>query len=109
MKSIISSVEKTKNLIVVDASHEISSFGKEIIANVAMANMVRLANKPQLISLPDVPEPTSYGVIGQYRVSAQKIARAAFEALAIPVPNNFVDFLTPQREDIPDSLFTGPF
>ncbi len=109
MKSIISSVEKTKNLIVVDASHEISSFGKEIIANVAMANMVRLANKPQLISLPDVPEPTSYGVIGQYRVSAQKIARAAFEALALPVPDNLDDFLTPQREDIPDSSFTGPF
>jgi len=109
MKSIISSVEKTKNIIVVDASHEISSFGKEIIANVAMANMVTLANKPQLISLPDVPEPTSYGVIGQYRVSAQKIARAAFETLSIPVPNDLVVLLTPQKEDIPDSSFTGPF
>jgi hypothetical protein len=62
-----------------------------------------------LISLPDVPEPTSYGVIGRYRVSALKIARAAFETLSIPLPNDLEDLLTPEREDIPDSLFTGPF
>lgn len=109
MESIIPSVGKTKNLIVVDASHEISSFGKEIIANVAMSHLIRLANKPQLVSLPDVPEPTSHGVIGRYRVSAQKIAQAVFETLSVSVPTDLVKSLTPQKEDVPDSSFTGPF
>jgi pyruvate/2-oxoglutarate/acetoin dehydrogenase E1 component len=109
MASIIASVRKTKNLIVVDASHEISSFGKEIIANVSMANQIRLANKPQLVSLPDVPEPTSHGVIGLYRVSARKIATAVFKSLSIPIPNDLVASLASEKEDIPDSTFTGPF
>lgn len=109
MESIISSVGKTKNLVVVDASHEISSFGKEIIANVAMSPRISLANKSRLVSLPDVPEPTSYGVIGQFRVSAQKIAQAVFETLSINIPGDLVASLTPQKEDVPDSSFTGPF
>jgi len=109
MGTIISSVSKTRKLLVVDASNEIASFGKEIIANTAMSSQVTLTNTPRLVSLPDVPEPTSHGVIGQYRVSAQKIAQAVFETLSIPVPNDLVDSLTPQKEDIPDASFTGPF
>lgn len=109
MDTVRSSVSKTKNLLVVDASNEIASFGKEIIANVAMDRQTSLCNSPRLVSLPDVPEPTSYGVIGQYRVSAVKIAVAVFETLSIPFPNDLVQSLTPEKEDIPDPSFTGPF
>ena len=109
METIISSVSRTRKLLVVDASNEISSFGKEIIANTAMSGRVTLTHNPHLVSLPDVPEPTSHGVIGQYRVSAKKIAQGVFETLSIPVPNDLMDLLTPQKEDIPDASFTGPF
>ena len=109
MDTILSSVSKTKNLLVVDASNEIASFGKEIIANISMARQASLSNSPRLVSLPDVPEPTSYGVIGQYRVSAVKIAVAVFEMLSVPCPKDLVESLTPEKEDIPDPSFTGPF
>ncbi len=109
MRTILSSVQKTKNLVVVDSSNEIASFGKEIIANTLMATDTQLLNKPKLVSLPDIPEPTSHSVIGKYRVSALKIAQSIFHTLSIPTPEDLVEQLTPLKEDIPDSNFTGPF
>ena len=109
MNTILESVRKTKNLIVVDAGSEIASFGKDIIANVAMENGVDLRNSPQLVSLPDVPEPTTHGVIGDYRVSAIRIALSAMKMLSISPPDDLIASLTPPKEDVPDSAFTGPF
>ena len=65
MGTIFASVQKTKNLVVVDSSNEIASFGKEIIANTQMAAGIQLLSKPRLVCLPDIPEPTSHAVIGQ--------------------------------------------
>ncbi len=109
MRTILTSVQKTKHLVVVDSSNEIASFGKEIIANTLMAAETQLLNRPTLVSLPDIPEPTSHSVIGRYRVSALKIAHSIFQTLSIPTPEDLVDSLTPLKEDIPDSTFTGPF
>lgn len=109
MKTILTSVRKTKNLLVVDAGNEIASFGKEIIANTLMSIETELQNKPRLVSLPDVPEPTSYGVIGEFRVSAVKIAQSAFQTLYLPTPEDLIESLTPLKEDVPDEFFTGPF
>lgn len=109
IKTIITSVEKTRNLLVVDSSHDICSFGKEIVANILMTSNVQLQNRPQLVSLPDVPEPTSHGVIGEYRVSAIKIAKSILETLRKPYSSDLIDVLTPLREDVPDASFTGPF
>lgn len=109
MQTILMSVEKTKNLLVVDSSNEIASFGKEIIANTLMKSDTQLLNRPSLVSLPDVPEPTSHGVIGQYRVSAVKIAQSILRTLAIPDPADLIEALSPLKEDVPDASFTGPF
>jgi pyruvate dehydrogenase E1 component beta subunit len=109
MKTILTSVQKTKNLLVVDAGNEIASFGKEIIANTLMSIETDLKNKPRLVSLPDVPEPTSYGVIGQFRVSAAKIAQSALQTLRVPLPVDLIETLTPPKEDVPDEFFSGPF
>lgn len=109
IKTILTSVQKTKNLLVVDSGSEIASFGKEIIANTLMSIETNLKNKPRLVSLPDVPEPTSYGVIGQFRVSAAKIAQSALQTLRVPLPVDLSEALTPPKEDVPDEFFTGPF
>lgn len=109
MNTILRSVRKTKNLVVVDAGNEIASFGKDIIANVAMEKNLILNNSPQLVSLPDVPEPTSHGVIGDYRVSAIRIALSILETLSIKPPQELSKILKPSKEDVPDAAFTGPF
>jgi pyruvate/2-oxoglutarate/acetoin dehydrogenase E1 component len=109
METILTSVRKTKKLVVVDSGNEIASFGKEVIANVVMAKGLNLTNNPRLVSLPDVPEPTSHGVIGAYRVSAVKIAKTVLETLSKSTPMDLVQSLTPSKEDVPDPSFTGPF
>jgi pyruvate/2-oxoglutarate/acetoin dehydrogenase E1 component len=109
MNLILESVQRTKNLVVVDSGNEIASFGKDIIANVAMEKNLVLRNAPQLVSLLDVPEPTTHGVIGEYRVSAKRIALSILETLSINPPIDLVASLTPPKEDVPDSAFTGPF
>jgi pyruvate dehydrogenase E1 component beta subunit len=109
MESILASLRKTKNLVVIDSANQIASFGKEIIANSLMAQGIQLTNRPRLVSLPDVPEPTSHGVIGEYRVSALKIAEGILDTLSIKAPAAMIESLTPAKEDVPDSSFTGPF
>lgn len=109
METIIASVRKTRRLLVVDSASEIASFGKEIIANIAMFKGIRLINNPRLVSLPDVPEPTSHGVIGRYRVSAIKIAQTILEILELVAPKDLIQLLTPLKEDTYDLSFTGPF
>jgi pyruvate dehydrogenase E1 component beta subunit len=107
--TILTSIRKTRNLVVVDAANEIASFGKEVIANIVMEQDVSLLTRPRLVSLPDVPEPTSYGVIGEYRVSALRIAQTILETLSLSIPTGMIESLTPPNEDVPDSSFTGPF
>lgn len=109
METILKSIQKTRNLVVVDAANEIASFGKEIIANVSMIPNLKLHSAPRLVTLPDVPEPTSHGVIGEYRISAMKIAKSVFETLSLPLANRLFDSLNPGLVDVPDSSFTGPF
>lgn len=109
LETILQSLTKTRNLVVVDSGHEIASFGKEIIADVMMSKDILLKNLPQLVSLPDVPEPTSYGVIGAFRVSAAKIAMSILSALSISAPKDLFHKLTPDKEDVPDATFSGPF
>ena len=109
METILASLRKTKNLVVIDSANQIGSFGKEIIANSIMSQGIQLTNRPRLVSLPDVPEPTSYGVIGQYRVSALKIAEGILKTLSMVAPAGMIESLTPAHEDVPDSSFTGPF
>ena len=74
-----------------------------------MSDGIHLDNKPSLVALPDVPEPTSHGVIGQYRISSAKIATSILKTLAIKSPADLIDSLKPKREDVPDPTFTGPF
>lgn len=108
-KTVIKSVEKTGALLVVDAGHETASFGNEIISRIVTSNLAALKTEPKLLALPDVPEPTSYGVIGEYRVSAIKIAQQVLSILRIDIPQDMGVKLKATFDDVPDSNFTGPF
>jgi pyruvate dehydrogenase E1 component beta subunit len=109
IKTIDESVKKTGALLVVDAGHETASFGNEIISRIATSNLAALKREPKLLALPDVPEPTSYGVIGEYRISAIKIAEQVLKILGAEIPKDMDSTLKAAFDDVPDSNFTGPF
>ena len=76
VEDIISSVEKTKNLLVVDSGTLTAGFSAEIIAKV-VENIPNdcLLNKPQRLALPDAPAPTSRVLEKDYYINAKDIVK----------------------------------
>lgn len=107
--AILTSVTKTRKLLVVDSGTEISSFASEIISLVTRLAFNKLQQAPEMITAPDVPEPTSHGVIGEFKFNSTDIAKKTLKILN-KNPESF-DFseLTDDLPDAPNSNFSGPF
>jgi pyruvate/2-oxoglutarate/acetoin dehydrogenase E1 component len=79
---IITSVNKTKNLLVVDSGTLTSGFSAEIISKVVESISVDLlCNKPKRIALPDAPAPTSRLLEKNYYIETEDIVNTALEIL----------------------------
>jgi pyruvate/2-oxoglutarate/acetoin dehydrogenase E1 component len=79
---IITSVNKTKNLLVVDSGTLTSGFSAEIISKVVESISVDLlCNKPKRIALPDAPAPTSRVLEKNYYIETEDIVNTALEIL----------------------------
>jgi pyruvate dehydrogenase E1 component beta subunit len=84
IEDIILSVEKTRNLLVVDSGTLTAGFSAEIIAKVVenISNNC-LLNKPKRLALPDAPAPTSRVLEKEYYLDTKDIVNAAKEVLDI--------------------------
>jgi len=108
-ETIYKSVVKTGKLLVVDSGPKISSFASEIISLVSTNRFTSLRAAPVAITAPDVPEPTSHGVTGDFKFGADTVARSLVEIVGSD--NSSIDFsqLRNTPHDVPNSTFTGPF
>lgn len=106
---IIDSVLKTNNLLVVDSGFTDGSFGNQILSEVNQACFHILKSPPKLLAARNVPEPTSYGVIGAFKVNAYDIAKNVLDQLKIEFNSNALFELIDTNPDIPDKNFSGPF
>ena len=60
LKPIKKSLKKTKKLLVLDTiSHPICSIGSEILSQIYLDKKIKLLKSPILLTLPDIPSPTS--------------------------------------------------
>ena len=75
--TIFSSVKKTGKLLVVDSGPEISSFASEIVSLVCRNNFHNLKRSPEIITAPDIPEPTSYGVTDKFKFNFVSITNVS--------------------------------
>ena len=107
--AILTSVTKTGKLLVVDSGTEISSFASEIISLVTRLAFNKLRQAPEMITAPDVPEPTSHGVIGKFKFNSADIAKRTLKILNKSLKNFDFSELTDDQPDIPNSNFSGPF
>ncbi len=84
IEDIILSVEKTRNLLVVDSGTLTAGFSAEIIAKVVenISNNC-LLNKPKRLALPDAPAPTSRVLEKEYYLDTKDIVNVAKEVLDI--------------------------
>lgn len=109
INTILNSVSKTGKLLVVDSGSEISSFASEIISLVSRLGFGHLQQAPEVITAPDIPEPTSYGVIGQFKFDSADIAMKVIKMLRKDATVFNFKELKDSPHDVPNSSFTGPF
>ena len=68
------SLKKTKKLLIVDTiSHPICSIGSEILSQIFLDKEIKLKKNPILISLPDIPTPTSFFYTKDFYVGKKEI------------------------------------
>lgn len=109
LDTIATSIQKTGRLLVVDSGAPISSFASEIISIVSRKYFSSLKQAPQMITAPDVPEPTSHGVIGEFKFDSSTIAAAIGEVLSREINPEDIKALRKFPADVPNSDFKGPF
>lgn len=107
--SIYESVRKTGRLAVLDHANYTSSLAGEIIARVTENCFSDLKSAPHRIALPDIPEPTSFGLTKSFYISDEQIIENLFKAAQLK-PNSIIKLSREEQpHDIPSLDFTGPF
>ena len=107
--AVHSSVKKTRRLIVLDSGAQTGSVAGEIIARVAIKQHHVLAAAPMRLAMPDVPEPTSFGLTKGFFVRGINIYQSAM-AMFGKLETVKADVLDePSPHDVPGEWFKGPF
>lgn len=109
-QTIITSVNKTGRLLVVDTGAQTCSVSAEILAEVSSRCFGQLITAPQRLAMPDQPEPTSYGLTDGFYHGAYEIAQTAYQMVTADKAGNRFDALRLQgHHDVPGDWFKGPF
>jgi len=107
--AVHSSVEKTRRLIVLDSGAQTGSVAGEIIARVAIKQHHVLEAAPIRLAMPDVPEPTSFGLTKGFFVRGINIYQSVM-AMFGKLETVKADVLDePSPHDVPGEWFKGPF
>ncbi len=109
-KTIEKSVKKTGNLLVLDTGSDTLSFASEIISSISIRLFQYLKNPPVKLTMPDIPEPASYGLTKGFYIRPKNIAEKIIKILNIK-DGNILKLIQkePNPHDIPGSWFKGPF
>ena len=108
-ETIHKSVRKTGRLVVADTGFKTCSIASEVIARTSLDCFESLKAAPKRVAMPDVPEPTSYGLTKDFHVGANDICHAVSSVLNLatiiemPARSDF------KPHDIPGDWFRGPF
>ncbi len=108
-ETIFNSINKTGRVIVCDTGFKTCSVSAEIIAEISSKLFNSLKSSPIRLAMPDVPEPTSFGLTKGFYIRAGDIAAKCLEMLNQNKGNLLDDLPEPTPHDIPGDWFKGPF
>lgn len=105
VNKILNSLKKTKRLLVLDTGFSFCSVASEIVSQVMRKFHKGLTSPPEIMTMPDIPEPTSYGLTKNISIDYVKIVKKISKIFNIKVKfkNNI------KHHDVPDEWFKGPF
>ena len=108
LAKVFNSVKKTKHLLVLDTSTSICSLSSEILSQTFRNCFKYLKSKPEILALPHVPQPTSFGLTKNFHNDYIDIIKSVKNILKI---NKDIKFKDNKRilHDVPEVNFKGPF
>jgi acetoin:2,6-dichlorophenolindophenol oxidoreductase subunit beta len=108
LEKVFKSIKKTRHLLVLDTSTSICSLSSEVLSQVFRNCFKYLKSKPELLALPHVPQPTSFGLTKNFYKDYTDIIKSVKNILKIKkeikFKKNKIIF-----HDVPDENFKGPF
>jgi acetoin:2,6-dichlorophenolindophenol oxidoreductase subunit beta len=112
--TVVSSIKKTKHLIVADTAYAFGSIASELIASVVNECFDSLKKAPLKICSPDFPTPSSPGMTKDYYPSPRTILEAVIKMKDVNIEGSKLETLIASVErkdlhDIPNRDFKGPF
>jgi acetoin:2,6-dichlorophenolindophenol oxidoreductase subunit beta len=106
-KTILNSVKKTGRVVVLDSGFKTNSISAEIITIINEKSFKYLKSKPMRITVPDVPEPASYGLTKYYYPNKEFIVKEIADILRIKTKKFYKKRVG--HHDVPGKWFEGPF
>ena len=107
--AVHNSVKKTRRLIVLDSGAQTGSVAGEIIARVAIKQHHVLVAAPIRLAMPDVPEPTSFGLTKGFFVRGINIYQSVMAMFGKPETVKADVLVEQSPHDVPGEWFKGPF
>lgn len=108
--TIEKSVIKTGRLLVLDSGATTGSIAGEIIAKTMESHFSYFKTAPKRLAMPDIPEPTSYGLTKEYYFGAKEIAETAHIMVKKEDAFDVYQYLIRLgHHDVPGEYFKGPF
>ncbi len=108
--TIRKSIKKTKNLLVLDTGFKFCSVSSEIITSILEKNHKILKNPPNRLTMPDIPEPTSFGLTKHIYMTHLEIISKVLDILKINKKYlKKLKISKPKFHDVPNEGFKGPF
>ena len=106
---IFESVKKTGIIVVLDTGFRNGSVAGEIISEIVSKLFKSLKEPPIRIAMPNVPEPTSYGLTKGFYIRAKDIAGECLSLMKISDKDLDKNLPEYSPHDIPGNWFKGPF
>ncbi len=107
-KTIFNSVDKTRRLLVLDTGFTTGSVAGEIIAKISINKFKKLKAAPDRLAMPDVPEPTSFGLTKNFHITSEKIINKVLKIMNIN-HKKIKNIKSLKYHDQPGEWFKGPF
>ena len=108
-EAIVESLETTRKILILDTGVSTCSIASEIISYIAINHSSLLDKPPEKITMPDIPEPTSYGLTKNFYPRAADIAQKIISIIGIEGINPYQEIKKPSPHDVPGEWFKGPF
>ena len=106
---VFASVRRTGRLLALDTGALTGSMAGEIVARASQECWSELKCAPARIAMPDVPEPTSFGMTRGFHPGARQIAEQVGAMLGKQLDASAIGKDRREPHDVPGTWFTGPF